>query len=429
MRQIALLKPLRHYPFRLLFFGQVISDLGDWLDYLAIITLIVYQWQLGAIALAVYTIATFLPMVLVGPFAGVWVDRWSHRTTMIACDLGRAVLVLGLVWVPNMYVLLLIVSLNVTFNTFFNPARQALIRFTVPNEDLLPANSLSQLSMQVTKIIGPAVGGVLVLIGGTHAAFVVDALSFLVSALILSQLPRTISVTSSPHTHEKHHFWQEFRTGFTYIFQSRVLMVTISSMAAALFIIFTFDSLLALAFQSLGFSPSLLGLGVGSVGLGTAVGAVIIGQWGKQASSLKLMASGNVLIGLMVAFMGSAVLLHITIAFAIWFLIWLFIGLGVSAIFVPYGYILQKETLPQLMGRVSSAANSLQTTFQLLAPLIGALIANSLGVGTLFSASGILLALLGTILLSIRFKSDPPQPDSGTEKTQISRERDNVTQC
>lgn len=170
-----------------------------------------------------------------------------------------------------------------------------------------------------------------------------------------TELSITIAVTSL--THEEHHFWPEFRAGFTYIFQRRVLMVAISSMAAALFIIFTFDSLFALAFQSLGFSPSLLGLGVGSVGLGTAVGAVIIGQWGKQASALKLMASGNVLIGLMVALMGCAVLLHITMALAIWFLIWLLIGLGVSALFVPYGYVLQKETPPQLMGRVSSNAS------------------------------------------------------------------------
>ena len=98
--RIAILKPLQHRPFRLLFAGQVISDLGDWLDILAVITLIAYRWDLGAGALAALSITLAIPWAFIAPVSGVWVDRWPRKTTMIASDLIRAVVVLGLIGPP-----------------------------------------------------------------------------------------------------------------------------------------------------------------------------------------------------------------------------------------------------------------------------------------------------------------------------------------
>src|SRR5215472_2131806 len=96
--RFALLAPLRHRPFRLLFVGQVISNLGDWL---AILALSVYDWKGGPGAWGAYLMALTIPVALVGPFAGVWADRLPRRTVMLSCDLARAVIVSGLVWAPN----------------------------------------------------------------------------------------------------------------------------------------------------------------------------------------------------------------------------------------------------------------------------------------------------------------------------------------
>src|SRR5215472_15048023 len=99
--RFALLAPLRHRPFRLLFIGQVISNLGDWLDILAILALIVYDWKRGPGAWGAYLMALTIPVAVVGPFAGVWADRLPRRMVMLSCDLARAVIVSGLVWAPN----------------------------------------------------------------------------------------------------------------------------------------------------------------------------------------------------------------------------------------------------------------------------------------------------------------------------------------
>jgi MFS family permease len=82
---------------------QLVSSLGDWLNLLALLSLLLYEWNLGAPAWAAVLTAMSLPAAMLGPVAGVWADRWSRRTTMIACDLLRGVVVLGLVWAPNAY--------------------------------------------------------------------------------------------------------------------------------------------------------------------------------------------------------------------------------------------------------------------------------------------------------------------------------------
>ncbi len=96
------LSPLRHRPFRLLFLGQVISNVGDWLNLLALSSLLLYRWNLGAGAWGGVLIALTLPSAVLGPVAGVWVDRWPRKPVMIAADLARAVVVAGLVFAPNL---------------------------------------------------------------------------------------------------------------------------------------------------------------------------------------------------------------------------------------------------------------------------------------------------------------------------------------
>src|SRR5207248_2382765 len=104
-------------------------------------------------------------------------------------DLARAAVVTCLIFAPSIWVLLPLVFLKTLFSTAFGPAQQATIRATVPEGDLLAANSLSQLATQVTKVAGPALGGLIVATWSPRAAFGIDAVTFLVSAAILTRLP------------------------------------------------------------------------------------------------------------------------------------------------------------------------------------------------------------------------------------------------
>ncbi len=397
-----MLAPLRHRTFRLLFGGQLVSDLGDWLDFLALIALIVYQWDLGPSALAALSVAVALPFAVIAPLSGVWADRLPRKTLMVAADLGRALVVFGLVFAPNLSTVLVLVFVRGVFSTFFGPARQATIASVVPQADLLAANSLSQLSFQLTKILGPVLGGLLVAAVGPRSAFLINAVTFLVSAAFLVQLPNSAPVAQTTEDTEEQapRFWREFRAGLSYLIHRRSLVMAVASNSAAWFIIFTFDSLGVLALRELGIE-ALFGLTVGSIGLGTAAGAIAIGQWGKRIHPFVTMGGGQIGGGLVVALLGVAVTLQARGTGA-WMMVYMLIGLAAAAVFVPYGYVVQVETPPEVLGRVFATAGGIQNAVLVMAPPVGAVLAERWGVGFVFITTGIALALLGLVVFFLR---------------------------
>jgi MFS family permease len=401
MRRPEILAPLRHRSFRLLFLGGLISDLGDWLNLLALLILVAYRWNLGVGALAAISIARAAPFVILAPVAGVWVDRLPRKPLMIACDLARAVAMLGLVWAPNIIAAIVILVIAESFSVFFVPARQASIREVVPDESLLAANSLTALSTQITKVIGPAIGGALVAIGGPRAAFYVDSATFVASAVCISLIQGLTSPAPEQDEEQESSFWSEFTAGLSFIYHRRVLAVAVTCATAAIFLIFTFDALGALALKDLGLDPALVGLAVAFVGLGTAIGAVLIGQMGKRINPIALMAVGVVVVGSMVAVVGAAIMARVTGLGIAWLPVWLILGLAAAGLFVPYSYILQRETPRELLGRVFATSGGLQTTFQILAPLLGAVLAAQFGIGFVYTVAGIALAAVGLAVLAL----------------------------
>jgi MFS family permease len=269
----------------------------------------------------------------------------------------------------------------------------------------MPANGLSQLSVQGTKIIGPLIGAAIVSGWGPRAAFLVDAATFLLSAAALSQLQLAAQAPAEDDEEEDEGptgFWREFTAGLAFIASHRTLAVAVASMSAALFMIFTFDDFGPLALRELGVGEGLLGLAMGSVGLGTAVGAVVVSQWGSRLNPFVLMGSGKLIAGLAVGVVGVAAILHANATGIAWIPVWLVIGLAGAAIFVPYSYILQRETPPQLMGRVFASANGLQTAFQLGAPVVGAALAEVTGIGFVLAVFGLGLSLVGLAVILVR---------------------------
>lgn len=412
-----MLAPLRHRAFRLLFAGQVVSNLGDWLDLLALLGLIAYQWRLGAPALAALTLMLLLPRAVVAPVAGVFVDRWPRRLVMIVCDLARAALALCLVWAPNVVAALAIVLAMSVLSTFFDPARQAAIRVTVPEEDLLQASALSRLSVNVTKVLGPAAGGVVVALAGPRAAFVVDALTFVVSAALLSRLrlQGESRAAKDPNDPGPSRIWQDLREGVAYMLGTRVLLIAVGFQMVEMLIIESNDSLSVLAFMQVGMGEALVGLAIGCSGLGNVGGALGIGQWGGRLHPLRQMGAGKLLIGTIEAALGTAIVLGLR-GGADWFPVLVLGGVGFAAIWVPFSYIVQRETPPQLTGRVSATAGALCTTFGLAGPPLGAFLAQRIGVGPLFVVTGGAVGVLGLALLLL------PMPPLSERHTETARD-------
>jgi MFS family permease len=177
----------RNKDFRRLFIGQIVSQTGDWFNTVALYTLLLSLSGSGE-AVAYIIIIKLLPTFFFAPVAGVAADRFDRKTIMIASDIIRGFLVLGFLVVSRpgqIWIIYLLTGLEVIVSTFFEPAKSASIPNIVGEGELVSANALSGASWSVTLAIGAALGGVVTGLLGRHSAFVIDSISFFVSALYI----------------------------------------------------------------------------------------------------------------------------------------------------------------------------------------------------------------------------------------------------
>jgi MFS family permease len=174
--------------FRRLWYGQIVSQLGDWFASVALFALTLRLTGSGQ-AVGLLFVAEFLPGALVGPFAGVLIDRLPRKLVMIASDIVRALLVLGLLFVrepADMWIVYVAVVGKVAMSAFFEPARSAILPSVVSRDDLVIANTISGATWSAVLALGAALGGLVAGLLGAEAAFIIDAASFLLSAVLIA---------------------------------------------------------------------------------------------------------------------------------------------------------------------------------------------------------------------------------------------------
>lgn len=176
--------------FRRLWLAQIVSQIGDWF-YILVIYSLLLELTGRAQTVGLALVLQVLPSTLVGPTAGVVNDRISRRRVMIAADLVRMVIVLGMMLVRSRATVWLVYPL-LFFETvmwgFFEPARSAIIPNVVGAGDVLAANTISSLTWSVNFAVGSGLGGLAAVLLGRDAVFVLNALSFLCSALLIARM-------------------------------------------------------------------------------------------------------------------------------------------------------------------------------------------------------------------------------------------------
>lgn len=185
---IDLLK--RNRSFRQLWLGQVVSQMGDWFDTIALYTIILKLTGSGR-DVGLLLVARFVPSFFFGPISGVIADRFSRQRIMIVSDLLRAVVVLGFLFVRRADQLWLIYVLTVFqlgLSTFFEPAKTAAIPSIVEDRELVAANAISAVTWSAMLTIGAAMGGLITGWFGTDVAFVLDAATYLLSAALIASI-------------------------------------------------------------------------------------------------------------------------------------------------------------------------------------------------------------------------------------------------
>jgi MFS family permease len=189
--------------FRRLWSAQVVSEIGDWFYTLAIYNLLLQlTGRAGSVALAL--VLQVLPQTLIGPTAGVVNDRLRRKHVMIAADLGRTLIVLCMLLVRSREMVWLVYPLLVAetlLAAFFEPARSSVIPNIVATDEVVLANTLSSATWSVNLMLGATAGGVVAALLGRDAVFVLNALSFLISAALILSMR-----FAEPHTEGAHPF-------------------------------------------------------------------------------------------------------------------------------------------------------------------------------------------------------------------------------
>lgn len=183
---------LRNNPdFTRLWLAQVISLLGDWFNTIVLAVLVEEYSGGSGLAVSLFLLARFLPPLLVGPWAGVLVDRLDRKRLLIMSDLLRALVVLLLLLAdgPQMlWLVYVLTALQFSLSSVFEPGRNALLPALLPREGLVLANTLGSVTWSVMLAAGAIVGGVVAAQFGTSIALVIDSLTFVVSALMIMSI-------------------------------------------------------------------------------------------------------------------------------------------------------------------------------------------------------------------------------------------------
>src|SRR3981189_1198816 len=152
---------LKYKPFRTLWLAQFVSIFGDFLALFGVISLITFRWHGTPVQVTTVTIAFVLPMAIISPIAGVFVDHWNVKRLMIASDLIRAGLILMLAFAHNVTQISAIFIVLSSVSSFFAPAQSVTLRTIVPPEGLLAANALMMQAFYIVRLLSPPVAAVL----------------------------------------------------------------------------------------------------------------------------------------------------------------------------------------------------------------------------------------------------------------------------
>jgi MFS family permease len=392
-KQLSFGEVLALRPVRLLWIAQVVSIFGDFLALFTVLSDVAFRLKATPAQLTLISVAFLIPLALLGPVAGVFVDRWEAKRTMISSDLIRAALALGLVFASSLSQIYAILFALSAVSTFFIPAQTIMIRSVTPREGLMAANALMTQSLTVVRIISPAIAGAMVNWVGAKPAYYFDGASFIFSASMIAAIAikRASAATESPAPSESgklKSILNDLVAGARFIFTHATISFVMLAMAAGMFALSCFAPLIAVYVRdTLKSTEFQFGVINSLIGVGMIFAAQFITRFAKNRSKSLLVVSG--LLGMGVAVMVMASIGHLAVAAIGAF------GIGFGAIFivVPTQTLMQQETPVELVGRVSSSFMSVLSVSQLLGLIISGSLAQRMGIRNLFFASAVMLVL------------------------------------
>jgi MFS family permease len=426
-------KPLlinRNYSF--LWTGQAISNLGDMVFDTTLVLWVATRIALGQtwapLAVSGVMLSAALPMLLVGPLTGVFVDRWDKRRTMLCMDATRAILVVLLLlaafplpFLPGGHLptfvqlglIYAVVTLASACAQFFNPARMTIISDVVDESERAKAGGLGQISMNLAILIGPPLAAPLLFVVGVHWALIINALSFVASfvAILSVRIPQNLEQAST-EAKQPHNFWNEFGAGLRFFAHSRVLMTLLLSL---LIVALGTGALNALdvffVTQNLHTNPNLYGIIGMAFAAGSILGALLSAFFTQRLGVVRIFWGSLVTSGLLLLIYSR----QTSIVSALF--LYLLIGFSIAVLNTAFFPLLLHAAPREFLGRVNSILNPSMSLASLISVALAGFLASNLLLGfhatalgltfgpidTIFSTSAILIILGGIYaLISLR---------------------------
>jgi DHA3 family macrolide efflux protein-like MFS transporter len=382
MRQV-----LAQSQFRRLWLGQMVSIFGDFVALFAVQVAITFRMHGTAEDVTGVMVAYLVPFALIGPIAGVFVDRWNPRVTMIASDLTRGALIIALAFTTSLWQIYAILFAISTVSSFFMPAQSVTVPILVGREGLMAASGLMQQTMQFVRIFSPAAASGLVGWLGEASCYYADSLTFFISAAILVSLSYHRPAAAS--TRGMGAVLRDLGEGMQFIFTHPTYSFVIISMTAGMFAIAAFGALLSVYVRDILHGGKNLFGALGSlIGAGSIVGAIAVQRMAKGRAPAHMVSFGLGGVGAFILMLASLRTPAATLAGAFG------IGLSVAFIMVAATALLQGETPPEMRGRVSSSSMSLIALAQGVAMIFAGGWATQYGIVNLFYGSAVVLFLV-----------------------------------
>jgi DHA3 family macrolide efflux protein-like MFS transporter len=388
--------------------GQIISEFGDRLNQMALIALVYSKNPGSVMALANLLFFIVVPVFVIGPVAGVYVDRWDRKRVMIISDIIRGILILLVpifIFIDMMAPIYVVVFLIFSATRFFLPSKLAFIPDIVSEDKLLVANSLSNTTRMIATILGFALAGFIVKWIGYMWGFYLDGISYFVSAALIAFItPREKLVNVREDIYltrdliEKsirRNVWQEIVEGFGHMVKKdKMKMVTstfflLMAGAGSIFCI-----IIVFIQQAFGSVTEDLGIFGVFLGMGLFMGTMLYGKYGQKFSKMKAINAGLVLCGIGICAFALYAGGESPTIFAGGVLLML-VGMAAAPVLTCANTLIHLSVPDEVRGRIFSSMEAVVHLAFLAFMFLTAYLSKFLSNFTILLASGIIFAFFG----------------------------------
>lgn len=395
---------LRQRNFGLLWFGGLVSFTGDWILFTGL-PLFVFDLTGSTLSTAGVFAASMLPRIVWGSLAGVLVDRWDRRRTLVATNLVQAVGLLPLLLVDShgrLWIVYAVAFFQASLEELATPAEGALLPRLVPEAELVTANALNSLNNNLARLTGPVIAGFTIVAAGLQGIAVLDAVSFLTAAGLIAAI-RVDARASQPAAPDEvagaiTRFWRQWLDGIRLIRRTRVATVLLAVAALtglgegvliAIFVPFVTETL----------DGGQVGYGVvlSAQAVGGLAGGVLIARFAGAASPARLLGVGAIGIGLIDVVIFTYPLVISGIALAL--VLFVVVGLPVAAYAAGLGTLRQTAVEDAYRGRLLGAYGATLALSILIGTLAGGALGEAIDLLPLLLVQSAVYTLAGVLVL------------------------------